>query len=280
MHKAAEYLKSVREAKNYSIEETSKKTKISPAVLRALEEGRLHNIDPVYLKGFLKLYCRFLGVDWDVFSKEYSSEIFGKEKIRKQAQIEAASASENIPKGKGFSARNNPVDSVGILFKYKKAIAAALSVIAALLLIVLLFKGCMFIIKKIPRSIPQKPQVTASNEKTTAKKFQPVKAQVENVPVKVSPSVAKDSEYKGIKLVIRAREDSHLIVKVDGRLLYQSILPKGKTATWAAKKNIELSIGNAGGLELELNDKIISPLSRHRQAIKKMVITGDGFKIY
>src|SRR3989338_8606574 len=71
MQNAGAYLKSAREENGYSITEVSKNTKISPAVLRSLEEGRLDNIDPVYLKGFLKMYCRFLRVDWQEFTKEY-----------------------------------------------------------------------------------------------------------------------------------------------------------------------------------------------------------------
>ena len=52
MLKAGEYLKNIREEKGYSVEEVSKSTKISAPVIRALEGGRLDNVDPIYLRGF------------------------------------------------------------------------------------------------------------------------------------------------------------------------------------------------------------------------------------
>ena len=71
MRKAGEYLKNIREEKGYSVEQVSKGTKISTSVIRAIEGGRTDNVEPIYLKGFLKLYCRFLGIAWADFLKEH-----------------------------------------------------------------------------------------------------------------------------------------------------------------------------------------------------------------
>ena len=279
MYKATEYLKSTRESKNYSIEEVSKKTKISPSVLRALEDGRLQNIDSVYLKGFLKLYCRFLGVDWDVFIKEHSGEIFGKEKIKKRLQPEPAA--ENKPDSVRLPAVFNWKTLSAVFLKYRQAITVVLSALAALLLIMLLFRGCMFIVKKIPKAGSVKPQTAAAASGAQAKRSSAsLETKLKDTSAKSSQPSVKDRDSKYSKLVIHARENSYLRVVVDGRQLYQSVLPKGKTGVWTANKKIELSIGNVGALDVELNGKIILPLGRNRQAIKKMVIIGDEFKIY
>ena len=78
MQKAGAYLRSIREDKGYTIQEISKATKLSSSVIRALEEGRIDNVDPVYLKGFLKLYCRYLGLNWEVFISEYPIPVLAK----------------------------------------------------------------------------------------------------------------------------------------------------------------------------------------------------------
>lgn len=61
---AAERLRQTREAKGISLEDAQNKTKIHIGMLRALERGETpRNVNPIYLKGFLKIYAGFLGLD-------------------------------------------------------------------------------------------------------------------------------------------------------------------------------------------------------------------------
>src|SRR3989338_6598438 len=103
MQNAGAYLKSAREENGYSITEVSKNTKISPAVLRALEEGRLDNIDPVYLKGFLKMYCRFLRVDWQEFTKEYHIATVAKHPHKPDGDAAVSNSQSHQPAGSGLA---------------------------------------------------------------------------------------------------------------------------------------------------------------------------------
>jgi hypothetical protein len=74
---------------------------------------------------------------------------------------------------------------------------------------------------------------------------------------------------------IRARENCWIKAKVDGKVVFADILKKGRFESWQGKEKIELSLGNAGGIDLQLNDKLISPLGRKGQAIKHLVITKE-----
>ena len=56
-------LKKLRLEKGISLEEIQKKTKIHPNILRAIEGDAITDLSPIYLKSFLKIYCKFLGVD-------------------------------------------------------------------------------------------------------------------------------------------------------------------------------------------------------------------------
>ena len=96
MQKAGAYLKSIREEKGYTIQEISKATKLSSSVIRALEEGRIDNVDPVYLKGFLKLYCRYLGLNWEVFISEYPIPVLAK-KQQKSFSTKPKAKDKDIP---------------------------------------------------------------------------------------------------------------------------------------------------------------------------------------
>jgi len=78
-----EVLKRARESKKLSIEDVHRQTKISPNVLRALERDDLGVfVSETYLKGFLKTYAAFLGLDpgqvWSLLSRQRGSTPDGK----------------------------------------------------------------------------------------------------------------------------------------------------------------------------------------------------------
>ncbi len=71
-----EILKRTREAKNLSIETVNKETKISVAVIRGLEQDDMESFaSETYLKGFLKNYAIYLGLDgnqlWSMLSRQH-----------------------------------------------------------------------------------------------------------------------------------------------------------------------------------------------------------------
>lgn len=72
MQTVGEKLRKARLEQNLSFEEVYKQTKIYPHVLEALEQDRAHNfLSFVYIKGFLKTYARYLGLDGEKLLKEY-----------------------------------------------------------------------------------------------------------------------------------------------------------------------------------------------------------------
>lgn len=283
MQKTAAFLKNVRQEKGFTIDDVSKSTKISPSVIRALEEGRLDGIDPVYLKGFLKLYCRFLGIDWEQFLKEYPIVPPGAKHSYKTAAVKKPKEPQ----------KKEAVSIANFIVKNKKIILMLLCALAAVLFLVLLFRGCVAVVKKMPRVKPaaagvkeaalKKPtSVPVPNILKQKAKFQasPVKKlQGSNPPIQTASPAQKEVSVKAVKLGMLVKEDSFVKVMVDGRLVYQDLLRKGKQETWTAKEKIELSVGNAAGIELEVEGKKYFPLGRRGQAIKNIVIDRGGLKI-
>jgi hypothetical protein len=81
------------------------------------------------------------------------------------------------------------------------------------------------------------------------------------------------------RLTIRAKENCWIQVKIDGRVVFQNILIKGRSETWQAKNRIELSLGNAGVVDLEANGKFISNLGKRGQPLKNILISKEGLSI-
>jgi transcriptional regulator with XRE-family HTH domain len=64
MESLGKYLKTERERRNLSLEEAAKSTKIRIQFLGAIEEDKYELLPPgVYVKGFLTLYAKYLGLD-------------------------------------------------------------------------------------------------------------------------------------------------------------------------------------------------------------------------
>lgn len=74
MESPGKYLKAERELRNLSLEEIAKSTKIREAFLRAIEEDKYELLPPAfYVKGFLTLYARHLGLDPHDISLRYQN---------------------------------------------------------------------------------------------------------------------------------------------------------------------------------------------------------------
>jgi len=288
MQKAGAYLKSIREDKGYTIQEISKSTKLSSAVIRALEEGRIDNVDPVYLKGFLKLYCRYLGLNWEVFISEYPISVLAK-KQQKSSAVKAQSKDRNtsVVAAQRAATKKGGFSFLKLISANKKFIALILTIIAVLLFTFIVFRGCIFLFKKLPKfELPKAAPPPAKVIKAAPPKKIPVPAPAK-VPVSTpvakavgAPLVgAQKPKPKEVTLAIRAQDDSFITLKVDGKIVYQRMMYKGKAETWSAKNKIELSVGNAGGLSLEVNGKPLLPLGKKGQQIKNILINSEGLKV-
>ncbi|SCA58859.1 Uncharacterized protein AB751O23_AW_00020 [Chlamydiales bacterium SCGC AB-751-O23] len=65
-------LKKRREEMNLSLKEVENATSIRMTSLRAIEEGSIASISPVYAKGFVKQYANFLSLDGEAIVNQHA----------------------------------------------------------------------------------------------------------------------------------------------------------------------------------------------------------------
>ena len=349
-------LKKIRLEKGLSLEQVHKQTKIHVHILKALEGDGLTNLSPVYVKGFLKIYCNFLGVD----PKDY---VEGKQTEPVKSSVHAISPpvclpekarevhppverpaisphrhevkpSGNIPapsagtkKSVSPEAVNEAVskilesawsvleiiiEKVAALFSKKEVQLTLVFALAGFLLVSGIIKAGSFIHATMKAHAQRKaamavlqPQVrkeklksfkSASNRVANSSKAAtearalPLVEKTKVSEPAVAPSVVKEKELPvavvapkppstDVRLGIRARENCWVSLKADGKVVFQRVLEKGRFQNWEAKEKMELSLGNAGVVELEVNGQLYSNLGRRGQALKNVVITKDGLNI-
>ncbi|HKZ07233.1 MAG TPA: DUF4115 domain-containing protein, partial [Methylomirabilota bacterium] len=80
----------------------------------------------------------------------------------------------------------------------------------------------------------------------------------------------------GQRLVVKASEPTWIRVQMDGTRSVEELLPAGATREWSAEKRFILTVGNAGGISLELNGRALPPIGAPGTVIRELVLPADG----
>ena len=266
-------LKKIRQERGLTLEDIQKKTKIHLNVLRAIEGDSISDLSPIYLKGFIKIYCNCLGLDL----KEYLGETSQSHKPVLNSAV-GRDIGERVEKKpvltKDFSVKFNAIrPSAG----FKKIIVIAVIAVVFIFLAVKLVK--LISIWHKNASAKARLFIPAAKAKA-ARDLLPKevinKSSVKNIP---KQSKAQKELAQGFILGVFARDKSWVSAKVDGKVVFHGVLTRGRSETWQAKEKIELSLGDAGAIELQVNDQRFTKLGRRGQSLKNIVINKEGLKI-
>jgi len=229
-------LRRERELRGISLREIAEGTKISVRFLQALEEDRLGVLPGgLFPRSFVKQYAQFIGLDPERTAADFAA-------VHREVPLERRPAA---PLG-----RRLPV-SPGHLF------LGAVAVLAAFLTL---------------------RRTGGENERTPPPGPGPVAAGPAVLPtdrVYPSPSAepAAQAAQDGLVLTMTAQQACWVEVRTDGETVINRVLAEGESETFAAQGEIVLSVGNAGGLTLRVNDRPTLPLGRSGEVRKNIVIT-------
>ena len=248
-------LKKLRLERGISLEEVQKKTRVHLNILKAIEEDNLVSFSPVYIKGFLKIYCKFLNVDPREFIVDYKEpKILSKYKEEREAPQKTG----GLFKDGTFRLGSDRVSKniKGIFW----------------ILVVLVFIWCLF---KLGQGLAGKAHFPAHKRMNAPGMASSLRRQEKME----TPKTQEIPLAKNIRLGILSREDCLVQLKCDGHTVFRSILRRGRSASWQAKERMELSLGNAGVVELEVNGKRITGLGKRGKPLRNIVITREGLSV-
>jgi cytoskeletal protein RodZ len=249
-----ERLRQARELKGLSLEDAQAKTKIHIGVLRVLEKGEApRNVNPIYLKGFLKIYAGLLGLEPKSIVEGFNLDLPPAED--RQIKIKEEPRKKEI----NFSLQDPQLKLV------LKSLVSLVILLVAVYLVFSLLKTVFHRKPKPPAVVKHAVTAITGPEAVT----EPV-AKISNIPI------VKSSR---IKLAVRAKESAWIQVKSDGKTVFSGILRRGLSENWTAKERIEISLGDAGGVELEVNGKRIPALGRKGEVVKNIKIGKDSISV-
>ncbi len=239
------YLKGLRESRGVSLDDVSKVTRIGKNYLAAIESDLFDKLpNQAYVKGFLRVYASYLGVDGDAVIAHYE---------RDKGQVVAAgpeqhnqSRSTTAPPQPG----RRPVRwflPFGLLL---------------ILVLVALLTGKR---TDTPEKLSTAEVPAGKNVEQGKDPRQPIRSTSSAAPIglSVKPLVttplASETPAQGLVLRLKVNQDSWLHLTIDESISQQYDLKAGDIIEWKADRQIALDVGNAGGVEGECNGKPLQP---------------------
>lgn len=275
-------LKRCREFHGFSLEDASETTKIGVSYLKALEEDRVGDFaNLTYLKGFLRIYAAYLGLNSDDMARMY-------DKLHGPAESDNAVETKKVK-------RLQPLKS---LVPLRKLVLPA--ILFALILVVAAFFNRAPVTPLAPQ---QPPAVQPPAPSIASAPALPVQAVVSSARVKPVASVEKVKETpenekqpsaaepeekqvvsnlpgetgKSFILKIRVTQNGTLVAVVDGSAPQSYELAIGDIIEWKAEKSVSLDVGNAGAIDVELNGKHLKQMGASGKAVYAE-FDADGIK--
>ncbi len=252
------YLRALREAKGSSLEDMARSTRVGIRHLEALEEERLADLpSPVFVRGFIRAYCGFL--------REAPEEALGHYETLagERAVAQAASA----PPHPRTTWANSSV-----------LVGLALLVILGIGLIVINLTvkrtgGTSVAAPKTAAPAPQAATPALEAPRPVAPPAPPVAqspATPASPPASIpAPAVAKSAAGPQ-RLLMKAVEPTWIRVQPDEGRATEELLPAGASREWSAERRFLVTLGNAGGVELTLNGKVLPPLGSKGTVIQRL----------
>jgi cytoskeleton protein RodZ len=295
MESIGEFFKQVRETKGLTLDDVASKTRIHPDFLIALEAGNYTKLpDQVFAKGFVRSYARSLGLDEEDAMRRFEGSagaFYEKQAEREQLRVKQA---EDERRKKAN----------------RKVVLAGLAVgLLGLVLLMSREHGGVPAVRPVAESdaapLPR-PASFHKNEEAkkdeSAKKDDAVKEVISTVqtvtvaslppPAAISVAAVAPSRREETVASIPSRSDAVLgtppadalvlgiealeltwvVVQVDNGGPEEALLRPGERVQWKATDRFTLTLGNAGGVRVEMNGKEQGPFGSSGKVIRDIVL--------
>jgi len=249
MPSAGEKLQRARLERGLDLASVASLTKVNLKYLQAIEaDDRASLPSAFFYKSFVRQYASVLSLD----TRELDAEI---------DPVLNAEAPLPLPGQQTREARSLPrLKASGYRFYRQSQFASYAALVVVLL-------GCS--------GIYSWWHTTSHETKTVAVTPSPTPVRAASVPT--APAAPAIPAYK-VLLELLAREETWLSVSSDGRTVFSGILGPNQSKSVEGRESAKLKVGNAAGLEVRLNGKLISPLGGRGQVLV-VVFHPDNFQI-
>jgi cytoskeletal protein RodZ len=243
-----ERFRAAREQRGLTLSEVAEHIRIRSVYLSAIEEEHWSAIGaPVYIRGFIRTYARYLGLDPEEAVSEFNA------------------ASNSEPSG---PAPQRPGMSMAAEYREPRSMGPLLWISGIVALALLGF--VIYLYFTPPKGAPTVASAGASPAATAASLGQAPSGPAGSAPPSVAP--APSPTAAGLPqtrtLAIHLSAPSWLRVTVDGNVSIEGTFPAGTTKTFHGKSAL-VRVGNAGGVDITVDGKPLGKLGAAGDVVEK-----------
>lgn len=301
METVGEFFRQVRETKGLTLDAVASKTCIHPDFLRALEDNNFAKLpDQVFAKGFVRSYARSLGLDESDAMRRFLEsagpfyEKQGEQEQLRQKQVEDERRRKTSRQVAAAAAVVALLALVLLLTREQSAVSPPRRPVPAVP------TGS----ETLPPAV-QSPSLPPAGERPTGAAgtapSQPERTGGENPgggpavappatgtppapdvrreatqpqAVSATPPEGGTLSSSGAPLVldIEALELTWVLVRIDGGSAQEALLRPGDRVRWKGSDQFALTLGNAGGVRVELNGKEQGPFGPKGRVARDVVL--------
>jgi cytoskeletal protein RodZ len=243
-----EELRREREIRGISLKEIADATKISKRFLEAIERNDHKTLPaPVFTRGFIREYARYLGLNADEIVNRYNFAAAGDDRIEKSPHLERLTHREP-PAKKGIPPPYARIDRN----------------VYILLLIIAVLAVATFVAMRHKRATAEAAGIEAAIAPPRR-----ARAPATTSVTKTETPQAKEP----MRLIIDVSDDSFVILDADGKEVINGTLRRGAHRMVEARDTFHFrTVGNAAGIKLALNDVPLPPLGRDGEVIHDRIL--------
>jgi cytoskeletal protein RodZ len=292
-------LKSARESKKIPLETISLKTKIPVKYLEALEEDN-YGVFPsqTYAKGFIRAYCKVVGLDANKMTKEFKNQV-----PEVLVKIEPMNAEAEMEKNSPFlgarpavirqsdagleAATDETEDDLPDLHeplrhhtapsrrrvKWRSFYSGVGQLVMGLIFLGAIWLGWQKLSPLVGKfhlpstTSASAPTPVSASASTSTSMPASVTAAPEEEPAPQLLTAGVQDKFQ--HLILKGLDKSWILVTLDdGKTSSEIDLAQGDVRSYRAVKNFKLRIGNAGGVDIQLNGKPLGVLGTTGEVVE------------
>jgi len=239
-----EELRAAREARGQSLSQVSERIHIRSVYLESIEAQDWQSIGaPVYVRGFIRTYARFLGAD-------------------PERAVDAFNAS--IARNPAIPVPGEPV-RVGVRTRRRPSAWLWVATVTAAVLL-----GLVGYTAFRPASVSG---VARNRVTPTVLGLTTPEASAPRAVATAAPRASAPRKRRARSLGVRLTQRSWLLVRVDGSKRLEGVYPAGTQRRFHGA-HADVRAGNAGGVELNVNGRNLGPMGRTGDVVERSLGLG------
>jgi cytoskeletal protein RodZ len=249
------YLRQMRESRGVSLEEIARVTRVTASYLHALEADDYDSLPvPVFTRGFIRAYCQALGVSPDEAMALFEGR--GESAAPTTAPVTGAPTAPRPASASRVSTEPAPRNRGPVLVSFILLVVLGVALFAVTLVL------------QSGRVAPESPRAGRAPAPPASAPASPGTAG--------APAAPAAPRLTGYRLVARTVEPTWIRVKTDDGRTVEENIPAGQTREWFSTGPFTLTVGNAGGIALELNGRALPPLGPSGTVIPRLVVPTES----